>query len=590
MSRFNIPGAVYVVVKDGNIIFKSGYGYADLESKTLVNPDTTGFTIGSVSKLFTTSALLKLKEQGKVDFKEDINTYLKGFKINYPFPKSITIENLLTHTAGFDERTYQGDYQNYLINMETLFENSVLNNIPRIIREPGQIIQYSNYGFDVAGYIVKEVSGMKFTEYMQNNILDPLNMKRSSYDVTQEVLVNSASGYYYSKNKYNKLKFNKVPALGSGGLISTGSDMGNFLSFLLQKGTYNGQSILSEKSISDMQTRHFSNGKLLNGVCYSFFERTFNGFRILEHGGADLGFKSDLKIIPEAGIGYFVSVNADPYGQGSQQFVDTLFSEFMKSFYPANMSNNQIKYGVYNPTYDELKKFEGNYSVARVPLHSLGKIISLLSYNEYKVKAEGDQLQLSIGDWTGKYKMIGYTEFVNNNSGGIMAFVPGKNGNTKYLSFGQYDTYTKIPWYETKSLHLKLLLFLSLIFFINLFFIPYVLIRKRLNNKKIVNSCGLLTFIISSINIGFIVSFLVYFSSVGLIEILVNIKSLFIKFLLTMPLISILLTLFFLILLIIGFRKKAFSKFYGIYYCIVLICSVGFILFLNHWCLVGYRY
>jgi CubicO group peptidase (beta-lactamase class C family) len=98
----DIPGAVVVVVKDGEVLFKKGYGYADLKRKKLVDPDRTLFRPGSVSKLFTWTAVMQLVEQGKLDLDQDVNTYL-DFKIPPAFGKPITLRNAMTHTPGFEE-------------------------------------------------------------------------------------------------------------------------------------------------------------------------------------------------------------------------------------------------------------------------------------------------------------------------------------------------------------------------------------------------------------------------------------------------------------------------------------------------------
>jgi CubicO group peptidase (beta-lactamase class C family) len=104
MQAYNIPGATVAVVKDGELFFAKGYGYADLEKRTHVEPDKTLFRIGSVSKLLTWTAVMQLFEQGKLNLSADVNTYLTDFKIPDTYPEPITLAHLMTHTAGFEEK------------------------------------------------------------------------------------------------------------------------------------------------------------------------------------------------------------------------------------------------------------------------------------------------------------------------------------------------------------------------------------------------------------------------------------------------------------------------------------------------------
>jgi len=102
MTKEHVPGAAVALVKDGKIFFSKGYGYADLEKKIPVVPDKTLFRVGSISKLFTTTAVLQLVEQGKLKLDDDVNKYLKRFQVKNTYPKPVTVANLLTHTDGFD--------------------------------------------------------------------------------------------------------------------------------------------------------------------------------------------------------------------------------------------------------------------------------------------------------------------------------------------------------------------------------------------------------------------------------------------------------------------------------------------------------
>ncbi|HET7100758.1 MAG TPA: serine hydrolase domain-containing protein, partial [Terriglobia bacterium] len=102
MPGWHIPGAAFVLVKDGKVIFTKGYGYADLKNQTPVVPDQTVFRVASVSKVFTATAVMQLAESGKLDLATDVNRYLTHFQIKDPYPQPVTLAELLTHSAGLD--------------------------------------------------------------------------------------------------------------------------------------------------------------------------------------------------------------------------------------------------------------------------------------------------------------------------------------------------------------------------------------------------------------------------------------------------------------------------------------------------------
>src|SRR5262245_12167635 len=178
LERENIAGAAVLVVKDGAIFFAKGYGYSDVEKKVPVTVDATLFRPGSISKLFTWTAVMQLVEQGKLDLDRDVNEYL-DFKIPAKFGKPITLRNIMTHTPGFEEQIKD------LINEEgapiATLRQHLVEHMPERIFPPGTTPAYSNYGASLAGYIVEHVSGKPFNDYVAENIFKPLGMSRSTF-------------------------------------------------------------------------------------------------------------------------------------------------------------------------------------------------------------------------------------------------------------------------------------------------------------------------------------------------------------------------------------------------------------------------
>src|SRR5438552_7245293 len=178
LQRENIAGAAIAVVKDGKLIFAKGYGFSDVEKRTPVTADRTLFRPGSISKLFTWTSVMQLAEQGKLDLDKDVNEYL-DFKIPPAYGKPVTLKNIMTHSAGFEEvgrDLFVADAQ-HMYNLDKFLKQHT----PDRIFPPRVVPAYSNYATTVAGYIVQRVSGKPFDQYAQDNIFTPLDMQRTTF-------------------------------------------------------------------------------------------------------------------------------------------------------------------------------------------------------------------------------------------------------------------------------------------------------------------------------------------------------------------------------------------------------------------------
>jgi len=151
LHREDIAGAVVLVVKDGKVIFEKGYGYADVKKIIPVTPGGTLFRAGSVSKLFTWTAVMQLVQQRKIDLDQNVNAYL-DFKIPDTFSQPITMRNLMTHTAGFEDTLK--DLVTANNSPPTSLRDYLVHHMPERVYPPGTTPAYSNYGATLAGYIV----------------------------------------------------------------------------------------------------------------------------------------------------------------------------------------------------------------------------------------------------------------------------------------------------------------------------------------------------------------------------------------------------------------------------------------------------
>src|SRR5258708_10237772 len=213
LQRENIAGVVVLVVKNGQVLFAKGYGYSDVDKKTSVSVDATLFRPGSISKLFTWTAVMQLVEQGKLDLDRDVSSYL-DFKIPATYSQPITLRNIMTHTPGFEEQIKD------LISEEgaptTTLKEHLTRHMPERIFPPGTTPAYSNYGAALAGYIVERVSGRPFNDYVAENIFQPLGMTRSTFvqPLPPELKPLISAGYEACARQRRPLEFVATPPLG----------------------------------------------------------------------------------------------------------------------------------------------------------------------------------------------------------------------------------------------------------------------------------------------------------------------------------------------------------------------------------------
>jgi CubicO group peptidase (beta-lactamase class C family) len=330
LSAYHLPGASVAVVKDGEVFFAKGYGYANIAEQIPVLADQTLFRPGSITKLFTWTAIMQLAEQGKVDLNANINIYLKGFQIPNTYPHPITLANLLTHTSGLEDRG-EGLYVRNLEDMLPLSDYAA-RYLPARIRPPGELMGYSNYGAGLAGYVIEAVSGMPYEKYVEKNILNPLGMTHSTLlqPPPTELAESRAIGYKYAEGVYLPTE-EWIQAKSTGALSATATDMAKFMIAHLQDGQFGNGRILQEKTAQDMHRQHFTQDARAGGWTYGFMEMELNGQRIIWHGGATLYFHSALFLLPEQNIGLFVSYNS----QGGMPAHAALIRAFMDRYYPA---------------------------------------------------------------------------------------------------------------------------------------------------------------------------------------------------------------------------------------------------------------
>lgn len=331
IQQGDLAGSVVSVVKDGRVLFEKGYGYADIAHGRRMDPERTIIRPGSISKLFTWTAVMQLAEAGKLDMDVDVNRYL-DFKIPPFSGRPITMRDIVTHRTGFAEQikgligrspsSSLGDY--------------LKEHIPARIYPVGAVPAYSNYASALAAYIVERVSGERFEDYAARHILLPLGMNRSTFGqpVPPAWRPNLALGYRKASEPSRYYEYiGPVPA---GGLNTTAADMSRFMIAHLDQGVFNGHRIFSAETARAMhapQTKIFPS---LNTMAVGFYETTRNGHRSIAHNGGTQFFHSDLHLLVDDDVGLFISLNSAGDGSATKEIHDAFFNGFMDRYFPNN--------------------------------------------------------------------------------------------------------------------------------------------------------------------------------------------------------------------------------------------------------------
>ncbi|WP_058835797.1 serine hydrolase domain-containing protein [Luteimonas abyssi] len=308
LAAGDVAGAVVVVVSDGEVLLQKGYGYADLDTRAPVDPERTLFRPGSVSKLFTWTAVMQLVEQGRLDLDADINQYL-DFEIPARDGQPATLRQVLTHTTGMEEqiRGLITSREDEIVPLGDALKRWV----PRRIHVPGATPAYSNYATALAGYVVERVSGESFDDYIDRHILEPLGMAHSSFrQPLPPALLDGMSKGYAKASDGEAKPYEFISLAPAGSLAATGADMARFMIAHLADGAYGNGRILREETAQAMHSTAQPSIGPLNRMMLGFYETTYNGHRAISHGGDTQWFHSDLQLFLDDGIGVFVSMNS----------------------------------------------------------------------------------------------------------------------------------------------------------------------------------------------------------------------------------------------------------------------------------------
>jgi CubicO group peptidase (beta-lactamase class C family) len=567
MAAYHIPGAVFVVVQDGEILLAKGYGVSDIDQQSLVSPDKTLFHLGSIAKLMTATAVMQLVERGKLDLHADVNRYLSSFQIDDTYPHPVTLLHLLTHTSGLEQHGIGTGARSAddFVDLSTYLQQRP----PQRLMPPGEVIIYSSVGIAIAGQVVEEVTGDPFAEYVRQHIFKPLHMTHSAFvEPPNYPTTNSAIGYRYQKGKYIPYTETYYSLVAPGGdFVSTGLDMANFMFAYLENGSLADAQLLKPETVQYVQAQQVTNHPELRGRAIGFSEWTENEQRAIFHDGGAPGFLSRVFLVPEHRLGFFLAYN----NGNAYRFKQEATSELLDLYFPD--SNIEKELSTPEPNLNpSISEFAGYYRDYELSPSDIGKLSTLL--NQIPVTVIDDQ-HIRVGST--EYSRVAPILFQTPDGTNYAAFRVD-DGEITHLLLGT-AAFERVNWFETQPFQTGLIVAFGLTFLIAVFSPLFTSLNMQPSSLF-----RWYASLICLLNLVFLIGL-----TLNLMSILHDPWSLIYgptpttKYLLIIPLVTSVLTLGLIVLALLAWRYEYWSLIGRISYTWVAITALGFIPFLRYW-------
>ncbi len=315
LKAFDAPGMAIAVIKDGKVILSKGYGLRDVKNNLPVTPKTM-FAIGSSSKSFTVVSLGTLVDEGKLDWDKPVRTYLPDFQLYDKFAsEQMTPRDLVTHRSGLPRH-------DALWYASGLSRKEIYDRMRYL--EPSKEFrtawQYQNLMFMTAGYLASKVADVPWEDHVRQKVFVPLDMRTSNFSVSDlQKSAEAAKPYMKIKDTVREVPYRNIDQIGPAGSInSTVEEMIHYVQFHLDKGKYNGKQVLSEAIVKQMQTQQIvmpgePEDKELGAMTYGmgFFVTTYQGRKLVDHGGNIDGFSALVSFMPKENMGMVILTNAN---------------------------------------------------------------------------------------------------------------------------------------------------------------------------------------------------------------------------------------------------------------------------------------
>ncbi|WP_273432057.1 serine hydrolase [Chitinibacter tainanensis] len=372
LSAQQLAGMSIAVVDGDRVVWAQGLGVADLASGQPATADTL-FRVGSISKLFTATAVMQLVEQQQWQLEQSLPSLLPGFSVQSRFAanasaaqQSVTLRRVLSHHAGLPEEIF-ACLQQYDAALTRCSQGVEL------AHRPGEQYAYSNYGVDLLGAALAQHYRQPFTELIRSQVLLPLGMRQSSFAPAIAPFNRYAQAHAGRQAVGYQDDYANMPA---GGLWSSANEMSRFLRFAVNGGQLEGQQVLQRASLQQMWQPQNPDTPLdldcQTGLGWFANEcgtsKLGDGWRVVQHGGSTKLFNAELSVQPEHKLGVFIAVNGDDQGQLSQLARDLLADLLKQKTGQAVKKTTLPAAQITQPSAAELQRYAGWYYLHSIDL------------------------------------------------------------------------------------------------------------------------------------------------------------------------------------------------------------------------------
>ncbi|MBN1164265.1 MAG: beta-lactamase family protein [Candidatus Krumholzibacteriota bacterium] len=578
-EKDRIPGGMVIAVNQFGVFFTRAYGRADEEKQRPFDVEGTVFPVASISKLFTSLAVMQLVEKGRVALEKEVTLYLEDCEIENRFDQPVTIRHLLTHTAGIEPRSIGSWVRDpRLISSPVRYPDTP---VLKIIYPPGKLYLYSNRGMAALARVVEKISGIPFPEYVSRNITSPLGMLHSGFAPDDSLLRNLMVGYTTTPGKstagplHRESSYSKM--MGAAGLFTTSGDMGKFMLACLNNGKLEGARIIGRQSLHETFRRQFEYHPSLElAMGYGWHTRTRKGVKSVFHRGSAPGVECLLILFPWKGIGFFLLVNHPAGAELIRSFTDIIHERCFNS-----PGENGISAPRQPPSAPGVRGFFRPLDGTRSSIEKL----EFFPGQGLEVKPGRDGL-LSV---EGVYYREGLPLLFKGEKTELEWYFMKKDGKVLYMTSG-LNTYRPLRWHERKGFQLLVLIFCLGSFLSSLGGPVMLWLRKKHTPAEIRNrfrsGAGINMLSVSILNLVFMALF---FSARNHLHTDYGV-SWPLRILFTIPLVSTVLSLGLPIFLLVVWTGKRRTLPRRLQYAAVTLAAMLFTWFLEYWNLLGYNF
>ena len=446
LDEHDANGATVAVVEGGEPVLTEGFGHAYYNPDVSVDPESTPFRIGSVSKVFTYVAAMRLVDEGRVDPDAPVAESLESVEVpdQNAYDEPVTLAHLATHTSGFDQRS-PGQFQTSLDDLRSL-PTALRANDPERIHPPGELPTYTNYNTGLAGQLVADVLGTEYASAVQQLVFDPLEMDGSTFDPLPDALLGGRSDvpddlYWYSE---------MTPASG---MSATATDVARFISALVGDGSVEGGRVLSPSGVEALHRQWHTPHERLAGSSFGMERQRRDGRLVVGHHGGVPDFSTDLRLFPEEDVGLFVSVHGD--GADPNEVQSAVTEAFLDHVAP--VSGPEAGAGGTSIDADE---FAGRYRTVLVTDSvSVEKPRTMLGRPDTMVRVDGGELVTERRGTTHRWVAVDDGVFRRTDGGDTLVFRDAADGGVHLFRASVPRTpLERVPWYGGPGLQRQLAL------------------------------------------------------------------------------------------------------------------------------------